>query len=66
MDFTPPISMQIQNGSFSIGDRVTVIDTNGTEHGVYTGVIEDIDDESDDALFCRLQFIIRQMILICH
>ena len=40
--------------SFSIGDRVTVIDTNGTEHGVYTGVIEDIDDESDDAVILSI------------
>ena len=43
-----------ENGAFSIGDRVTVIDTNGTEHGVYTGVVEDIDDESDDAVILSI------------
>lgn len=52
--YSTDINANPENGSFSIGDRVTVIDTNGTEHGVYTGVIEDIDDESDDAVILSI------------
>ena len=54
--YSTDVNADPEKGFFSIGDRVTVIDTSGTEHGVYTGVLEDIDDESDDAVILSLAF----------
>ncbi len=54
--YSTDINADPEKGFFSIGDRVTVIDTSGTEHGVFTGVLEDIDDESDDAVILSLAF----------
>lgn len=41
---------------FNIGDRVTVIDTEKADRGVYTGVVENIDNESDDAVIYSIAF----------
>lgn len=54
--YSTDINADTEKGFFSVGDRVTVIDTSGEEHGVYTGVLEDIDDESHDAVILSLAF----------
>lgn len=45
-----------ENSFFNIGDRVTVIDTEKADRGVYTGVVENIDNESDDAVIYSIAF----------
>lgn len=45
-----------ENSFFNIGDRITVIDTENAERGVYTGVLENIDDESTDAVIYSIAF----------
>lgn len=45
-----------ENAFFTVGDRVTVIDIEKADRGVYTGVLENIDDESDDAVIYSIAF----------
>lgn len=45
-----------ENAFFNNGDRVTVIDTEKADRGVYTGVVENIDNESDDAVIYSIAF----------
>lgn len=41
---------------FNIGDRVTIMDTEHGEHGVYTGEIEDIDTEAEEGVAVSVAF----------
>lgn len=45
-----------ENAFFNMGDRVTVIDTEKADRSVYTGVVENIDNESDDAVIYSIAF----------
>lgn len=41
---------------FNIGDRVTIMDTEHGEHGIYTGVIDDIDTDTDEGTAVSVEF----------
>lgn len=45
-----------ENAFFNIGDRVTVVDVENANRGVFTGVLEDIDNESDDSVIYSIAF----------
>ena len=54
--FSNEQTADLENTIFSIGDRITVVDIKGTERVVYTGVLEYIDDESEDAIIYSVAF----------
>ncbi len=45
-----------ENAFFNVGDRITVIENGNTDKGVYTGVLENIDNESTDAVIFSVAF----------
>ena len=54
-----PIVIQDEDGEkniFSIGDRVTIMDTKNGEHGVYTGEIDDIDTDAPEGTAVSVAF----------
>lgn len=54
--FSNDENADLENSFFNNGDRVTVIDTEKVDRGVYTGVLENIDNESDDAVIYSIAF----------
>ncbi|MGN0424009.1 MAG: AAA domain-containing protein [Acetatifactor sp.] len=45
-----------EKGFFAIGDRITIVGGKDAERGIYTGVLEEIDHESDEAVIFMIAF----------
>ena len=54
--YTNDINADPETSFFSVGDRVTVTNNGQIEHGIYTGVIEEIDNESEDSVIFFIAF----------
>lgn len=54
--FSNDDNKESENAFFNIGDRITVVDAANMDRGVYTGVLENIDNESEDAVIYSIAF----------
>lgn len=54
--YSADVNADLEKNFFNVGDRITIVDIVNTKHGVYTGVLEDIDNESTDAVIFSIAF----------